>query len=196
MKPALWLGSLAVLALIPTPIAQGGDPPAASNAITDCSTRAYVIDTDPAGLNVRLAPGGEIIDKLPAGAMVEITGQKGGWLRIANAEYPCEGADLERFAKANGHAGCAEAWVKLPKLKGWVFAKKLGTSTRKYGPEPQVWLLTRADTTSEKVFEVVKQEARVTLVGCKGEWLEVEFQGRTGWLEPSLSCPNSLTTCP
>jgi hypothetical protein len=196
MKPVLLVCALAVLALIPALIVEGGDPPAAPGSITACSTRGYVIDPDPAGLNVRLAPGGEIIDKLPAGAMVEITGQKGGWLRISHAEYPCEGADLERFAKTNGHEGCAEAWVKLPKLKGWVFARKLGTSTRKYGPEPQVWLLARPDTASEKVFEVAKQEAQVTLVGCKGEWLEVEYQGRTGWLDPSLSCPNSLTTCP
>ena len=157
-----------------------------------CSSAAYVIDADPNGLNVRSAPEGEIISRIPCGAMVAILAEKDGWIKIGHVEY----YENEEFAKKNNHHYDRENdRVILENLNGWVFARMLGTSVRNYSPESE-WLLSENRSDSKKTVELEGGGAGVILVGCNGGWLKVKYQGKTGWLKPELNCPNPFTTCP
>ena len=70
-------------------------------AVVPCDIAAYVVDKDPAGLNVRSGPGStfNVVGNLPnrkvdGGIGVHITGSSGDWFRIDEAFE--EGGEEER----------------------------------------------------------------------------------------------------
>lgn len=155
-------------------------------SFTPCSIGGYVIDTDPAGLNVRSGPGTgyEVIGKLPTGTdgvIVEIIGVRGNWFFIHNAS----GIDFDVNFKG----------------RGWVYASLLGTQVRGNA---------EADTAENymkvKLFSspgersslagVVHAESSVTLLSCQGRWAKIRLNNVIGWLAPDNQCPNPVTTCP
>jgi uncharacterized protein YraI len=143
-----------------------------------CQISAYVIDTDPNGLNVRSGAGKsyEIIGKLPTTAIaviVDLTASQGDWVQLSKAQSP---AKIEFQGT------------------GWVYAQLLGTSTRGYGSKG-VFVYANADAQSSVVGRIPDQKG-VKLLGCDRSWAWVEYQGLKGWLAPAAQCPNPLTTCP
>lgn len=152
-------------------------------SIVPCDVRAYVTDRDRRGLNVRSGPAKtfKAIGNLPKqgveGIRVHITGASGEWVRIDSAVE--EGADQERtFFQGNG----------------WVYAPMLGVSgiaitdggTNLY-----------RDTTNKSrvVIRVPGGDDAVTVRGCQGQWMYVEYKKKKGWAAPDTLCANSLTTC-
>ena len=142
---------------------------------TPCAVAAYIIDEDPKGLNVRSGPGTKfpVIAKLPTvdeygdPAMVElwVTGVRDGWVL---------------FEKA----GTTDTKRKLYKGKGWVYAQMLGMDiSDDLDGLAKVYREPTAD--SPKVGEVTRQTT-MKLIGCRGEWAEVEYKGIKGWLPPEV----------
>ncbi len=155
-----------------------------------CETAAYVIDPDPVGLNVRSAPKGKVIAKLPTDAEVTLKAYESGWVKIADAYY----MDNPGFADANGHPS-VDGVTELNEVNGWVFAKLLGTSARVYDADKTEWLLADHALESDKTVQL-PVEAKLQVLACYGKWLEVSYNGQVGWLQPELNCPSALTTCP
>ncbi len=153
---------------------------AASPPVTACQTAAYVIDPDPKGLNVRSGPGSQnkLLATLPTVQAepavkvdVQVTGFSQGWLRISQAY------DLYR--------------KPLLKQAGWVHAPLLGTSTRT-SPNRKVSLYS---SPGAKAVAQIPDLSQVSILSCKGNWLEVKHGNHKGWLRPQDQCAISETTC-
>jgi SH3 domain-containing protein len=140
-----------------------------------CKLKAYVIDPDPKGLNVRTRPDPKspsiaVIPRDPDGTIVEIQGSDGLWLLISKAET---------IGKKQVFTG-----------KGWVYAPMLGTETR-----AKAKLYLEPDIKSHPV-STVDQEQEVIMQSCQGNWAKVKFKNYLGWLGSAYNCPNPVTTCP
>ena len=162
----------------PTPTISSAPPKPKTKADRTCDIGAFVIDKDPKGLNVRNIPsskGSKILGQIPTGEPVELklVESKSGWFRIASAS----GMDED---------------TKMPQ-SGWVYGKLLGTGVRNYGPTSTHHIHKERDTKSPVVAD--PKEGPVKLKDCKGKWLMVEFNGKTGWLSPEGQCPSAVTNC-
>jgi SH3-like domain-containing protein len=143
-----------------------------------CQIRAYVIDKDPQGLNVRSGPGNDskIIDILPTntiGVIVNLNASQGDWVQLSKAQSP---GKIEFQGS------------------GWVYSQLLGTSTRGYDTKS----VAVYDSPSNQSTEIGRiPSARSTkLISCNQSWALVEYQGLKGWIAPDSQCPNPLSTCP
>ena len=150
--------------------------------IVKCDVDAFVIDQDPQGLNVRSGPGKDhaVVGNLPrkedTGVAVHITGASGSWVRIDSAFE--EGTDEES---------------PLFKGVGWVYGPLLGLSAMalQKGGTP----LYRDSSTKTQLVVRVPGGEGVSVKGCRGKWLFVEYKNVIGWAAPQTLCANSLTTC-
>jgi SH3-like domain-containing protein len=155
----------------------------AASSITRCDVKAYVIDQDPHGMNVRSAPSNtaKVIGNLPTvkaeGVEVHITGSSGDWVRIDRAQE--QGTDDGRI---------------LFKGAGWVYAPLLAVDgvggieggTKIYGtPSTKSPILARMDAGGDGA----------TLRGCQGKWTYIKYRKVLGWAAADTLCSNSLTTC-
>jgi SH3-like domain-containing protein len=153
-------------------------------ALTPCRVEAYVVDPDPKGLNVRYGPGKEfgVKTRLLAknGTIVSIKGAKGSWLMIDEA------FEVDAVDESKGLQG-----------KGWVYASMLALTTRYVGPDkkPAVRLFKEPNQSSALIARLPK-ETQVKLVGCRGDWVQVQYKNFTGWLDAESQCGNPVTTCP
>lgn len=143
-----------------------------------CQTKAYVIDQDPQGVNVRKQPNsqGQIIDTLPLYTEVDVSNHQGNWLLISPIDPELQGINFR---------GDQEG--------GWVYASLLGLNTRGYGkdniplyPEPNQ---------EKKPIGKVDSASSVTMVSCSGEWVLIKQKNLQGWLEPDEQCAAALTSC-
>jgi SH3-like domain-containing protein len=181
-----WLFILcSLLALLPV-----GDTPAyrlegqtGKAAIAPCDVRAYVTDRDPGGLNVRSGPGKsyKTIGNLPKqgveGIGVHITGASGDWVRIDRAVE--EGGEPERTFFQG---------------EGWVYASLLGVSGMAI-TDGGTNLYQDTTKNSRVIIRVPGGDDSVTVRGCRGQWIYVEYKKKKGWAAPDTLCANSLTTC-
>ncbi|MBD1836911.1 SH3 domain-containing protein [Coleofasciculus sp. FACHB-64] len=137
-----------------------------------CDISAVVIDKDPQGLNVRSGPSSNsrILGKIPTYESVDIIASSGNWVKITNA-----------FREIGGFQGT-----------GWVFLPMLGTSTRGYETNG-VNLYVSPSQQSRKIARVPRR-TDVKLIGCQGEWAEIEYRGVKGWLKSDDQCGVG-TTC-
>jgi uncharacterized protein YecT (DUF1311 family) len=149
-----------------------------------CDVWAFIIDTDPTGLNIRSAPRREIISRVPYNdyegfTSVHIIDAKAGWLRIDQWE------DFATTVKVNNEA--------------WIYGKLAGTFVKGY---QQGWAYAYADPSKTAQTQGrFLGERGVNILGCKDKWLLVEGDSTTnqqieGWLPPEEQCPNAITTCP
>ncbi|MGV0102206.1 Ligand-binding protein SH3 [Nostoc sp. DSM 114160] len=135
-----------------------------------CNLFAYVIDTDSQGLNVRsgASTNNIIIGQIPINETVHVIGAAGNWVQITNA--------------SNGFQGT-----------GWVFVPKLGLTTRGYGTNG-VDFYASSSRKSQKLRRIPANTA-VKLLGCQGDWAQVEYQSVKGWLTKEEQCGAALTNC-
>jgi SH3-like domain-containing protein len=143
-----------------------------------CQIYAYVIDKDPQGLNVRANPNtnGQILTKLPTtteAVLVDIIASQGNWVAINKAE------------DASGKT--------IFQGKGWVYASKLGTTTRGYNRKT-VDVYSRPDR-GRRPVGTIPSNTGVKLLGCQGKWAFVGYQKVQGWLAVDDQCGTPLTTC-
>lgn len=143
---------------------------AQSSNQTICDVHAFVIDKDPQGLNVRSTPGSssKVLGKIPTNESVKIIASSGNWVNITDALSGFQGT-------------------------GWVFLPMLNTSTRGYETNG-VNLYASPSQQSRKVARVPSR-TNVKLLGCKGQWAEVEYRGVKGWLMRNDQCGVAVTTC-
>jgi len=132
--------------------------------IVPCDLRAYVIDREPSGLNVRSGPGktDKAIGNLPnqevEGIGVHITGASGEWVRIDRAVE--DGGEHERiFFKGEG-------WVYAPLFGvGGMAITDCGTNLYQDKTEK-----------SRVIIRVPGGDDCVTVRGCHGQWMYVEYK--------------------
>jgi len=148
---------------------------------TECSVSAYVKDSDPKGLNVRMGAGTtfKAIGRIPFsddGTMVNIIASNGKWVKISGAQN-AEGKRV--FSKS-----------------GWVFAPTLAISIVDSARAVNVW------STHSKKGSIVSTLAAGTeymLESCKSDWIKVTIKGSgkpfTGWLPPGDHCGNPWNSC-
>jgi SH3-like domain-containing protein len=152
-------------------------------APTPCRVEAYVIDPDPKGLNVRFGPGTEFGVKTRLLAqnetMVSIKGASGSWLMIDEA------FEVEAVEESKGLQG-----------KGWVYASMLALTTRYVGlkKEPAVPLFQEPNHNSPVVLRLPR-DLEVKIVGCRGDWVQVQYKTYKGWLDAESQCGNPVTNC-
>lgn len=135
-----------------------------------CDILAYVIDTDPQGLNVRNGAGtrNKVLGQIIINETLQVVAALGNWVQITNV--------------SNNFPGT-----------GWVFAPKLGISTRGYGNNG-VDIYSHSNLESRKIARF-PANTNVTLLSCRGDWARVEYQGVKGWLAREDQCGAALTTC-
>ena len=143
-----------------------------------CKVRAFVIDKDPQGLNVRDKPtakGSTVLGQLPTQKPVDvtITQSENSWFYINSA------SDID----GNN---------KMPQT-GWVSGSLLGIGIRNYGPTSKYYLHKEASSKSLILSDPGQGDAK--LIDCKGRWLKVEREGKIGWLSPEGQCPSAVTNC-
>jgi hypothetical protein len=162
---------LAVLALA------GAD---ANAQVVGCDVRLNVTDQDPAGLNVRAAPGGAVVAALKAKdrwVQAHVTGQDGAWARIDRATFISE-----------DNPGGTVIFHSV----GWVAFSKLGIEELneqaqiRAAPSPDARVLLTMPHTDGPA---VAAEA----LGCDGMFLKVKVSGVVGWTQSF--CSNQFTTC-
>ncbi|RZM77385.1 SH3 domain-containing protein [Leptolyngbya iicbica] len=156
-------------------------PPVATTPAQSCSASAFIVDTDPAGLNVRGGPSSDYAaqDTLSTAEpiQVSIVGATGDWFLINEAWSP-EQQELQQ--------------------PGWVYAPLLGVSTTSLNinnPEAPTTLYAEPDGSAAVVAEIPKY-SEVTLLSCSGNWLQVQAPDTTGWLAVGEQCSNPVSTCP
>jgi hypothetical protein len=142
-----------------------------------CDIYAYVIDKDPAGLNIRDSDEkGKVIGKIPFdedGTIVHLIATNfAGWVQI-------------------DHAETIDSKVVFDK-KGWVSANMLGTMTAGYGSKG-VPLYESAP--GSKVLTLIPPETEVRMFSCDRKRARVVYKRLTGWLEEDVACPNPVTNC-
>jgi SH3-like domain-containing protein len=147
------------------------------NPDSACDIYAYIVDKDPAGLNVRDSDeNGQAIGKIPFdtdGTIVHLISTNfTGWVRI-------------------DHAETVEGKVVFDK-KGWVSANLLATSAAGYGTQ-EVELTESAS--GSKVLTFIPPETEVRMFSCDGKRARVKYKKFTGWLGEDAACPNPVTNC-
>ncbi|MEH1764997.1 MAG: SH3 domain-containing protein [Nostoc sp.] len=135
-----------------------------------CDIFAYVIDTDPQGLNVRsgASTNNTILGQIPINETVQVISAAGDWVQITNASDGFQGT-------------------------GWVFVPKLGLTTRGYGTNG-VDFYASTSQQRQKVGRIPANTA-IKLLGFQGDWAQVEYQGVKGWLAREDQCGAALTSC-
>jgi uncharacterized protein YgiM (DUF1202 family) len=163
------LGLISIGALINTGIADQ-IVLAKSTNVRKCDIFAYVTDTDPQGLNVRsgASASSKILGQIPINETVQVIAAVKNWVQITHA--------------SDGFSGI-----------GWVHVPKLGISTRGYGTNG-VDLYASTSQQSRKISRIPANES-LKLLGCHGDWAQVEYQGNQGWLAREEQCGAALTTC-
>ncbi len=138
--------------------------------VVPCDCHAYVVDPDPAGLNVRGGPGTTYptLTTLPTNRPVEvtITGSVEKWMRISDAYIFVDDAPTGDITMT---------------VQAWLYGPLLGVGMRPAGRT--VRLFADPDMASQVLAEL-PVDAEVTLAGCKGKWLKVKYEKVEGWLGP------------
>lgn len=184
---ALAAGSLAKAKGPATAKARPSAPKAKAGATTGvhCESGGIVADPDPNGLNVRDAPHGKVVGRLPKDTEVGFAESRGHWIRIMSA----------------WHADDPEG-KKRP--LGWVWAPLLTTDLKtpaEYGPHFQPMLADAPKHAAKTRPIPVRPVPRITIESCRGWFLQVRLtwphrKPMTGWLEAKYHCPSTVTTCP
>ena len=146
-----------------------------------CDVKLNVTDQDPAGLNVRAAPGGAVIARLKAkGQWVEthVTGQAGTWARIDKATLIPDDQDQVRDLFTGA---------------GYVAFSKLGFETL----SPSSEILAAPRVGARRLLKLANTDdvamQKTAVLGCSGEFIQIRVRGIVGWTRSF--CSNQLTTC-
>ena len=135
-----------------------------------CDTHGFVVDNDPAGLNLRESPKGKIITQIPINAELKIVRYDSGWFEVTDVD-------------------------NLKDLSGWVYAKHISTGLKNYDPHAVEWLTEKPDESSKKVIKLNDIPLIAGLLECQGGWVKIQAKEAAGWLAPRLQCPLAYTNC-
>lgn len=151
----------------------------------DTSLDVFIYDKIGSDTNVRNAPKGKVVGKLPTAVdyMLNICDVRDGWWRICSNEV--YSFDVPEGPVAAGSEGVA-----------WIHYSVLGSSTRNYGGET-IYL---RETPSEKARATFSFSEEMILrpLEIKDSWVKVETTDKKhrGWIDGYWLCGNAVTTCP
>lgn len=151
--------------------------------VFDNAIRAYINDLDNEPTNIRLTPGGEIVNYFSdeLGYEVMLLGVADGWFYIGSVWCP----DNEDESTDN--------------MNAYVHGSVLALSTRNYGGET-INIYSEPNDSSEVVDQITSEiQLRLTSANKSGSWIKVYYSknGTTtrGWIEKKWVCGSLVTTC-
>jgi SH3-like domain-containing protein len=135
-----------------------------------CNIYGYVTTANNQKLNVRnnANNNSKTIAQIPANETVQIITTVGEWAKITNS--------------SNGFKGT-----------GWVSFSKLGISTTGYGTKG-VNVYANANFKSRKLG-LIPPNTNTKLIGCQGDWAQIQYKSIKGWLAKPDQCGAALTSC-
>ncbi len=151
------------------------------------SLSVYVNDQSQTETNIRNAPKGKVVARIPQGytAMLEVENPVNGWWRICDNSY----FSIDN----NGYEG-------IVKLKGsnkgyWIHSSVITVDTRNYAGQT-LYLYQQPDTKSRKVY-TISSEMSLRPLEVKGDWVKCRtYTGNNvGWIQAEWLCGNALTNC-
>ena len=147
---------------------------------------AYIVDSNGEYTNIRNAPNGRIVHKIPTSATVDmgLMTPKKGWWRIAGDEY--SNYDTETDVTLTGST-----------TGYWIHYSCVGFVSRNYGRE-KIYLRATPSEKGKPVYSFSEPEQLLRPVAVKGDWVKVKTKdGRhEGWIHNAWICSNPVTTCP
>ena len=154
---------------------------AASLGASSQTIAAFI--TDNSATNLRSAPSGKVVMKLPNNTsyIVVLSSPSNGWWKVDEVENAEEGTDI--MLKGS------------PTRKYWIHHSVVGYGTRNYGGER--WCLRAAPSAKAKAAYWFKEEIILHPIDVKGKWVKVTTSDKkhTGWIEDDKLCGNPLTNC-
>lgn len=146
------------------------------------SLGVFTYDNSGKFTNVRNAPKGKVVDKIPTEvcAMIGVEKPTNGWWKIIGDTYD---------------TGDDEGTLKGSTTGYWIHYSVLAMGTRNYGG--QTLYIRQSPSASASVVYKFKKEIQLRPMDIKGEWVKVQTtDGKyTGWIEEEWLCGNSLTNC-
>ena len=149
------------------------------------SLSVYISDDNGAFTNVRNAPKGKVVAKIPTSkiVMLDVTSPQNGWWQIDGGKVYYTGDDDETVTLKGSSTGY------------WIHHSVIGLGSRNYGGET-LRLRKSPDKKSAVVFSF-KEELHLMPLEVRGDWVKVKTgDGKhTGWIESEWLCDNPLTNC-
>ena len=149
------------------------------------SLSVYISDSNGEFTNVRNAPGGKVVAKIPTSkiVMLEVTSPQNGWWQIDGGTVNYTGDDDEEVTLKGSSTGY------------WIHHSVIAVGTRNYGGET-LHLRKSPDNKSAAVFSF-KEEMQLRPLEVRGDWVKVKTADgkHTGWIESEWLCDNPLTNC-
>lgn len=146
------------------------------------SLGVFTYDNSGKFTNVRNAPKGKVVDKIPTEvcAMISVEKPTNGWWKMVDNSYD---------------TGDDEGTLKGSTTGYWIHYSVLAMGTRNYGG--QTLYIRQSPSASAPVVYKFKKEIQLRPMDIKGEWVKVQTtDGKyTGWIEEEWLCGNSLTNC-
>ena len=146
------------------------------------SLGVFTYDNSGKFTNVRNAPKGKVVDKIPTDvcAMIGVEKPTNGWWKLTDNTYETGDFDGKLKGSTTGY---------------WIHYSVLGMGTRNYGG--QTLYIRKNPSESAPVVYKFKKEIVLRPMEIKGEWVKVQTcDGKyTGWIEVEWLCGNSLTNC-
>ena len=147
------------------------------------SIGVYILDNDGDFTNVRNAPKGKVVFKLPSreGVMIGVDKMVNGWWRIVGNM---------------AQAGDFEYTITGSTTGYWIHSSVIAIGTRNYGGQ-KITLYKEPSEKSAAVFSFT-DERDLRVLDMKGDdWVKVRtLDGKyTGWVDRNWLCGNSLTNC-
>lgn len=146
------------------------------------SLGVYISDPNGPYTNIRNAPKGKVVCKIPTNvtAMIGIETPTKGWWKIIGTTYDTGDEEGHLSGSTTGY---------------WIHYSVLGIGTRNYGSET-LYLRQSPSATAPVVFQF-NDERTLRPMEIQGEWVKVQTEdGKfTGWIEDEWLCGNALTNC-
>ncbi len=143
---------------------------------------AFIADNDGSYTNLRDAPKGKIIDRIPNEEypMIGIEKPTNGWWKLIEHYY------------YTGDGGTA---LRDSTASHWIHYSVLAVNTRNYGG--QMLYLRKSPKTSARIVFKFKDERTLRPMDYKDGWVKVQTEDKkyVGWIEEDWLCGNSLTNC-
>ena len=132
--------------------------------------------------NVRNAPGGKVVDRIPTNvpAMIGVKEPTNGWWKLVDNEYD---------------TGDEQGKLKGSTTGYWIHYSVLAMGTRNYGNQ-KLTLRKSPNAKAAAVYSFAK-EILLRPREIKDDWVKVQtIDGKyTGWIEEEWLCGNALTNC-
>ncbi len=152
------------------------------SAYCQSTVGAYISDNNGKYSNVRNAPNGAIVDKIPVDSygMMELASPKNGWWKIIGGNYDTGEGSVRLKTSKSGH---------------WIHFSCIACGTRNYGN--QKLSLRSAPSKQGRVTYTFSKEIELRPIDVKGSWVKVKTTDgkHEGWIESDWLCGNSLTNC-